>query len=114
LEPLRAWLSGPDRPTAIIAYEAVYAVPVFCAALSLGLQIPQDLSLLTFHDKPVTEPGICISTMLIPAEEMGHTAVDMVLQKIASPEDDLSPQAVTFGFEKGRTCAPPPQLPGAD
>jgi LacI family transcriptional regulator len=87
IEPLRAWLSGPNRPTAIVAYEAVYAVPVFCAALSMGLRIPQDISLVTLHDKPVTEPGICISTMLIPAEEMGKAAVDMVLQKIAKPDE---------------------------
>jgi DNA-binding LacI/PurR family transcriptional regulator len=114
LEPLRAWLSKPQRPTAIIAYEAMYALPVFCAALSSGLRIPQDISLLTFHDKPVTEPGICISTMLIPAEKIGQTAVDMVLLKIDKPDENLSPQAVAFGFEKGRTCAPPPLLAGAN
>jgi LacI family transcriptional regulator len=111
IEPLRVWLSGPNRPTAIIAYEAVYAVPVFCAALSLGLRIPQDISLVTLHDKPVTDPGICISTMLIPAEELGKAAVDMVLQKIANPSEDLSPQAITFGFEEGNTCAPLLELP---
>ncbi len=80
--------------------------------MSMGLRIPQDISLVTLHDKPVTEPGICISTMLIPAEEMGKAAVDMVLQKIAKPDEDLPPQAVTFGFEAGRTCAPPPESSG--
>lgn len=114
LQPLRAWLSRANRPTAIVAYEAVYAMPAFCAALSLGLQVPQDISLLTFHDKPVTEPGVCISTMLIPAAEMGQTAVDMVLQKIANPDEDLPPQAITFEFEAGNTCAPVPALCGTD
>jgi LacI family transcriptional regulator len=114
LEPLRAWLSEPNRPTAIIAYEAAYALPVICAALSLGLQIPHDISLLTFHDKPVTEPGVCISTMLIPAEKMGQTAVDMVQQKITNPDEDLSPQAIAFEFEEGKTCAPAPAPCGTD
>jgi LacI family transcriptional regulator len=108
MERLCTWLRKPDRPTAVIAYEAVYALPVFCAALSIGLQIPHDLSLLTFHDKPVTEPGICVSTMLIPAEKMGQMAVDMVVRKIANPDADLPPCAVGFKFEAGMTCAPPP------
>ena len=39
-------LSGPDRPTAIIAYEIDDALPVMTAAFSMGLRLPDDLSLV--------------------------------------------------------------------
>jgi LacI family transcriptional regulator len=100
----RAWLSTAKRPTAAVAYEANYALPAYCAALQLGLQVPRDLSLLAFHERPLREYGLDISTMLIPGAEMGRVAVEMVLKKIADPQQELPPQSVPFHLEAGRTC----------
>jgi LacI family transcriptional regulator len=106
-EVSQAWLAKADRPTAVVAYAANYAIPVLCAALELGLKVPRDLSLIVMHEAVVLEPGFPMTTMLIPTEELGRTAVEMVLTKLENPLAELKPQAITFGFEAGTTCSPP-------
>ena len=46
----RALLSGPDRPTAILACNTKLARGVYDAAAALGLAIPRDLSVLAHDD----------------------------------------------------------------
>jgi LacI family transcriptional regulator len=93
-------------PTAVIAYDLCLATAIHAAALSQGLRVPQDLSLLTFHDVP--DISIGITTYLIPAESMGREAVGMVLRRIADPATDLPSAVIPFGFHAGLTCGPPP------
>jgi LacI family transcriptional regulator len=98
-------------PTAVIAYDLCLATAIHAAALSQGLRIPQDLSLLTFHDVP--DISIGITTYLIPAESMGREAVEMILRRIAEPGADLSSAVLPFGFHAGQTCGPPPPAAAA-
>lgn len=111
LEYSRSWLAGPQRPTAIVSYEMNYALPVYCAALQMGLQVPRDLSIITMHDKVTSTYGLDLSTMLIPAAEMGRQAVEMVLERISNPSTSLQPRAVAFTFSGEATCAPPHNAP---
>jgi LacI family transcriptional regulator len=101
----RAWLCSAERPTAIVAYEAIYAYPVYCAALSLGLDVPRDLSIITMHDEPALDVGTCLTTMLIPAAKIGQVAVETLLHLIDNPDTVLAPRALPFTLEEGATCA---------
>lgn len=86
-EQCRAVLSGPDRPTAVLAYSgSTHAGPLMGAALSLGLRIPEDLSLIAFDRvdfSPLGIPLTCVSTSM---EAAANRAVQMLQQKIDHPD----------------------------
>ena len=99
-------LGGCNRPTAVIAYELSQAITICLAAATLGLRIPRDLSIVTFNAAPDTNAGI--TTLLIPAAQMGRGAAEMILRRIEKPGVELKPVALPFGFAAGQTCGPPP------
>lgn len=102
-----SWLGNSERPTAVLTYEFKDALPAFCAAMSLGLKVPQDISFLTFHEEEASALGLPITTMLVPCETLGHHAIEMALCKIQAPEIAIPSQAIPFSLASGQTCAAP-------
>ena len=103
----RALLAGPDRPTALLGYEKVNIVPAYCAALSLGFQVPRDLSLVGIHDRIISDVGVRISTMRIPAEEMGRLAVQRLLEREPESRETSPSTVLPFEWVGGDTVGPP-------
>ena len=101
-----SWLNG-DAPTAFLTYTMDTAAALFAAALALGLRVPTDLSLLTFHANPVSLLGPAIATMLLPERDIGRKAVETLLAKINGPEQTFAPITVPLAFTEGETLALP-------
>ncbi|WP_239451791.1 substrate-binding domain-containing protein [Frondihabitans sp. PAMC 28766] len=76
-------LAGADRPTALFACSESMAFGIYDAAASLGLRIPQDLSVVGFDDLPeaqwATPP---MTTVQQPTAEMGSVALRILLDLI--------------------------------
>lgn len=73
-------LDRPDRPTAVFAGSDYQALGVIRAARELGLQVPEDVSVVGYDDLPVSEwvwPPL--TTVRQPLREMAETATGMVL-----------------------------------
>ncbi len=65
-------LQGIDRPTAIIASDSVIGLEVFKACRDAGLSLPDDLSLVSFHDADwtsVTSPPVTVVSQ--PVYQLG-------------------------------------------
>lgn len=76
----RQLLALDPSPTAILCDDDLQAAGVYKAASALGLRIPADLSVVGFDDIELArmlEPEL--TTVAIPAEEVGAQAVEMVL-----------------------------------
>jgi LacI family transcriptional regulator len=76
-------LSLPDRPTAILASDNVVALEVFKAVRALGLSIPNDLSLIAFHDAEwtsVTSPPITVVAQ--PSYELGMESAKVLIKRV--------------------------------
>lgn len=74
------------KPTAIFASNDEMAIGIIEAAQGQGLSVPGDLSVVGFDDNPAAKtcrPGL--TTVRQPLEEMGSTAVELLVEKIASP-----------------------------
>jgi LacI family transcriptional regulator len=72
------------RPTALFVANVRAAIGVFAAARRLGLGIPEDLSVVGFHDAPFAgflDPPL--TTVRMPLQEMGRQAVDSLLALLA-------------------------------
>lgn len=77
-------LGRPDRPTILFCGNDQIALQVFSAAYSLGLRIPDDLSIVGFDDFWVITKVIrpSLTTVALPYFEMGKTAVVTLLSMI--------------------------------
>lgn len=103
-----SWLSEPerDRPTAVICYSETTAWPTIDAARALGMRVPPDLSVVTFHGGRCDETGFAIDTFVNPTQAVGRESVRMLLAKIEDPNQMLPPLSIKFGFEAGESCLP--------
>jgi len=100
-------LTGEQRPTAVIAYELAEAMATVHAAHLLGIRIPEDLSVILFHncrDARYFLPFHTVSNMMT---EVGIESIRMLLKKIETPEVPLEAQVIPPVILNGATCLPP-------
>lgn len=72
--------------TAIVTYDDTLAMQLLAAAWSLGIRIPQELSVITFNNPPALEYTIpALSGLEIPGWEMGEIAAETVMKKAGEP-----------------------------
>jgi LacI family transcriptional regulator len=98
-------LTAPDRPTAMVTYTASLCDMVALAAALKGMRVPRDLSLATVT---VATSGRPYTHSLQPFANVGSRAVDMLLQRIAKPQQKLASISIAEPFMAGTTSAPPP------
>lgn len=107
-EAARRWLEEQNpRPTAVLTYGQGDALPLYTAALQLGLKVPEDLSIATFHPGPLSLAGLNISTWCIPSRELGRAGVEMLLERIEKKADSMPSIVLPYTEVIGSTIAPP-------
>ncbi|PZO77596.1 MAG: alanine racemase [Sphingomonas hengshuiensis] len=80
----RRLLSGPERPTAILAQNDDMAVGALMAAREAGIDVPDDLSIVGFDDSEIariTWPRI--TTMRQPVFDMAVSATSLLLDQLS-------------------------------
>lgn len=83
-------LRADDRPSAIFAGNDVIAQGAIFAAASLGVLVPDDISVTgigDFRGSSAFEPGL--TTVRIPARRIGQLAADVLIEMIEWPETDF-------------------------
>jgi LacI family transcriptional regulator len=92
-------LTATDRPTAILASDSTIALEIFKVARTLALRIPEDLSLITFHDADwtsVTVPPLTVIDQ--PVYKLGETVTRLLLERLqgltASPRRVILPTTI--------------------
>ena len=94
-EAARQMLEPDDRPTAIFAANDVSALATISVAGSLGLAVPEDLSVIGFDNVPesaLSEPPL--TTIEQPIQQMGFDATQILIRLIAEqpvPEHTMLP-----------------------
>lgn len=80
-------LSKGNRPTAVYCMGDIQAFGFYKAAKELGLEIPNDLSIVSFDDLPITEilyPSI--TAVHQPGYEKGYAAAELLMKEIAGEQ----------------------------
>ena len=81
---LRALLAADPAPTAILCGNDVLAHGAMLEAASLGIRVPQQLSVIGFDDLDMArhlQPAL--TTLHVPAEEMWRTAAERLLSALS-------------------------------
>jgi LacI family xylobiose transport system transcriptional regulator len=82
---LMRMLTSPGRPTAIFAAGYYFALDLYEAARTIGLRIPEDLSVVGVDDPPsasLLAPSM--TTMRQPLVQLGHAAVTALYDRITT------------------------------
>jgi DNA-binding LacI/PurR family transcriptional regulator len=106
IELYRNWLRHPRKPTAVLMYGR--ANSVLYAALSLGIRIPQDLSILTFSENVDAMNGLVPGLVFTPYRTLGEEAVALLHRRIQEPELGQPSVGIPLSVIPNETCAPPP------
>ncbi|MBZ9937276.1 LacI family transcriptional regulator [Mesorhizobium sp. BR1-1-16] len=85
-------LTGPKRPTAILASNNVMALGALQAMIDLGFRCPQDISLTTIDDVPwmgLVKPRLTFAIQ--PLHELAAVAIKWLLERIESRDQAAIP-----------------------
>jgi DNA-binding LacI/PurR family transcriptional regulator len=106
---LRVVLASPDRPTAFVCYGADHGLTVCHTALEVGLRTPEDLSIVCSSARHVDQIGRPLTSMRVDARTIGVRAVDLLVEKIAQPDEVIPPVVVPLKVAHPQaSVAPPP------
>jgi len=110
----RQLLALPERPTALFCFRDLMAMGVYRAAHELGLEIPEDLSVVGFDDMELVASGLFpgLTTVALPHYEMGAWGVRQLLALMASPSERAKQVKLSGRLIRRRSVAPPPMSPG--
>ncbi len=104
-------LRSSSRPTALLVANIRAAIGALAAARRLGLAVPDDVSLVGFHDAPVAmylDPAL--TTVKMPLREMGSAAVESLLAILEGRDvDDVRIQTPPELVVRASTA--PPRAP---
>jgi LacI family transcriptional regulator len=102
-------LAETPRPTAIVVWSPTAAVPALAAAHQSGLQLPEELSVMSYNDSPIAgylDPPL--TTVRMPLREMAERGVDCLLRTISgSRAASVVVRTPPVLVERGSTAAPP-------
>jgi LacI family transcriptional regulator len=106
----RQMLALIPRPTALFAANNFIAAGAYQAAREAGLDVPKDVSIVTFDDLPawlLMEPFMTVAAQ--PAYEIGRAATELLLKRLAG-ENLAGCQELVMPFEiiVRRSSGPPP------
>lgn len=100
-------LALPERPTALCVWSDQLAIIVLNDLQSLGVRIPQDISIFGFDGSDAAIAAE-LSTMTQPAREIGHLAAHRALDLIDGKHLDGTCTIVPTTLEPGSTAGPAP------
>lgn len=79
-------LTSAHPPTAVFCTDDYKATGVLRAALSLGMRVPEDLSVMGHNNYRISELTTPpLTTMTVPMFELGSAAGEILMRKIADP-----------------------------
>lgn len=103
-------LAHANRPDAIVAGNDNMAVGAYRAIYEFGLRIPKDIAVASFNDISVAQfLNPPLSTVRLPSEEIGESAVDMLLERIAGRVTAKRAVLATRIIWRGSTKLPLPE-----
>jgi LacI family transcriptional regulator len=91
----QALMALPDPPTAIFAGNDWMALGAIDAITGLGWSVPVDISIVGVDD--VAEAAYAhppLTTVRIPKKEMARAATELLLARLAGPEERLPPEKI--------------------
>ncbi|MGA2497091.1 MAG: substrate-binding domain-containing protein [Tepidisphaeraceae bacterium] len=99
-------LTGPRKPTAVLASGYRMALNAYSAANLAGLRVPEDLSVIGIGDAlGASNLAPPLTVLREPLAAMGQAAVTILCERLEHPESDLGSRQFTCELVARRSCA---------
>ena len=109
---VRDFLDRSDRPTAIVAGNDPTAIGVLLAARSLGIRVPEELSVIGYNDDPeAAAASPPLTTLAPPRTEMSIKAVELLFEVVAGKYDTIQTRILNCALVVRESTAPPASAP---
>lgn len=106
------FLAAAAPPEAIVAYSSPTAVALQIAAMTLSLDIPRDLSLVTIDDYPYFLTGLTFDTLLLPWPDVAEIGLEQLLRRVEEPQSvPVSVRVPYRELRRGESCLPARRTP---
>jgi LacI family transcriptional regulator len=80
-EGMQQLLASPNRPTAVAVVSLASAIGALAACHRAGVRVPDDISIIAFHDAPIAEfANPSLSTIAMPLFELGYESMVLLLR----------------------------------
>lgn len=90
--------NSKSHPSAVLCYNDLVAIGVINAIFELGLQVPEDVSVIGFDDIDFCESfRVPLTTVHIPTDRIGATAAELVIEQIGQREKPLNRKVILDG-----------------
>ncbi|MBN2008021.1 LacI family DNA-binding transcriptional regulator [candidate division KSB1 bacterium] len=101
--------SIPELPTAVLCFNDLSAIGLINALLELNLRVPDDVSVIGFDDiEFCSSVKIPLTTVRIPAFDIGKTATDLLIEQIANRNNfEVKSILLDAPLIIRNSCAPP-------
>ncbi|PJJ65374.1 LacI family DNA-binding transcriptional regulator [Compostimonas suwonensis] len=87
-EALRTIMAAAEPPTAIFVSNVNAAIGVLAEARSIGVRIPEDLSVVAMHDAWTAENSWPpLTTVKMPLRQLGRLAVSQIVSRLQGDEE---------------------------
>lgn len=84
-----------DGGTAILTGSDYFALGIYRALHEASREVPGDVAVMGYGDHPFSAYlNPALSSVRLPAEEIGSTAVDLLLERLAAPREPRAPRRV--------------------
>jgi LacI family transcriptional regulator len=108
-EHVGLYLKMKPRPTALVAFSDAMAILACNALVKQGLRIPDDMSVVGHEGVVLHAYGFCkLTTVTAPVEELGRTAVRMLVGQFTAGEPAPS-VVLPETLEVNESTGPPPR-----
>jgi len=105
---MRAWLDLPEPVTAAIASSEQMALGALHVARDRGLDVPADLSLVSFDDTPAVRFSVPpITAITQPIAPMAAKAAELLIDAASGKEIEPGVHVIPFALAVRRSSAPP-------
>ena len=94
------------RPTAVVAANDLIAVGAMGAFQSLGLRVPEDVSVVGYDDSQIAQlDQVQLTSVRQPVDQFGDVAVSLLVQRIDEPGAERDVQRLETQLVERRTTA---------
>lgn len=101
-------MNSQYKPTAVICSCDTVARAAYRTLADLGIDIPSDVSVVGFDDDPLAEwLNPPLSTIRQPFEDIGRTAMELLIERISNPEATFPPKSIAVEYVERMSVAQP-------
>ncbi|MDQ2781598.1 MAG: LacI family transcriptional regulator [Actinomycetota bacterium] len=102
-------LHSPDPPTAVFGGNDVIALGVLSAATTLGIRVPEDLTVIGFDDIPMAGwPLVGLTTVHCDLDALAQVAVDLLARQLRGGAVAPETRRIPVSLVERRTHGPAP------